>query len=84
MPAQELVTMHEFAGKWYAPQLARRSQQAVITERVEQGRVYGVRVDIMSGILQHFYAQHSQATQGIVVRCPIDVRLEGVRFGLLR
>ena len=39
MPAQELVTMHEFAGKWYAPQLASRRQQAVITERVEQGRV---------------------------------------------
>lgn len=84
MPAQELVTMYEFAGKWYAPQLARRRQQAVITECVEQGRVKGVRIDTLPGILQHIHAQRGQAIQGMVVRCPIDVRLEGVRFGLLR
>lgn len=68
MPAQELVAMQEFAGKWYAPHHGCRRQQAAITERVEQGRVYGVHVDTLLGILQHIHAQHSQANQGMVVR----------------
>lgn len=68
MLAQELVTMYKFGRKWYAPQHARRRQQAVVIERVEHGRVYGVRANTLPGILQHIHAQHSQATQDIVVR----------------